>query len=152
MKNRHPQNRLDAASLLDLRPSLRPFKVYDGGGLYILVNPDGSMRWRFKYRFSGKERLLSCGTFPTVALEDARARRDAFRELLRDGVDPGNYVKEEKAAQQEADTRRFSGARFFVDNEGALIIHMGTRRITLTPAETDTLRTFLDATRTLKGR
>ena len=51
-------------------------KLFDGGGLYIELSPAGGKWWRLKYRFGGKEKLLSLGTYPTVSLKEARDRRD----------------------------------------------------------------------------
>jgi Arm domain-containing DNA-binding protein len=64
------------------KPADKPFKLSDGGGLFLLVQPNGSMLWRLKYRFVGKERALSFGAYPTVSLADARAKRDEAKKLL----------------------------------------------------------------------
>ena len=57
-------------------------KLSDGGGLFRDVRANGSRYWRMKYRHAGKERLLSFGVYPDVALAEARRRRDAARELI----------------------------------------------------------------------
>ena len=62
--------------------------MFDSGGLFLLVNPGGGKWWRLKYRFAGREKLLSLGTYPEVALADARKRRDAERRKLAEGIDP----------------------------------------------------------------
>jgi integrase len=72
-------------------------KLYDSGGLYLLVTPSGGKWWRFKYRFGGKEKLLSLGTYPQVSLKDAREERDKAKKLLRNRVDPS---AERKAVKQ----------------------------------------------------
>ncbi len=74
------------------------YKMADGGGMFLLVQPNGGKWWRLKYRFGGKEKLLSFGTYPDVTLADARARRDAARKLLANGVDPGAVKQAQKAA------------------------------------------------------
>lgn len=51
----------------------KPRKLADGGGLFLLHNPNGSKWWRLKYRFGGKEKLLSLGTYPDTGLADTRA-------------------------------------------------------------------------------
>jgi integrase len=78
------------------KSSDRPKKLFDGMGLYLVVTPEGSKRWRFKYRFFGKEKLLSLGVYPDVNLKMARARRDDFRKLLANGIDPSDYRKATK--------------------------------------------------------
>lgn len=71
--------------------------LFDGGGLFLLVTPNGGKRWRLKYRYQGREKILSLGVYPEVSLEDARSRRDAAREMLAQGIDPSASRKEEKA-------------------------------------------------------
>jgi integrase len=80
------------------RPSERPAKHSDGGGLHLLVSPTGSKLWRVSYRFGGKQKLLSLGPYPTVSLADARARRDAAKSLLKRNVDPSEKVKLDRIA------------------------------------------------------
>ncbi len=63
-------------------------KLADGGGLYLTVSPAGTCLWRIKYRYGGKERLYAAGTYPQVTLSDARGQRDMVKRLLREGRDP----------------------------------------------------------------
>ena len=70
------------------RPAKKPYKLYDGGGLFLLVHPNGSRYWRLKYRGAGKERLFAIGVYPEVGLADARARASEARRLVAAGVDP----------------------------------------------------------------
>lgn len=74
----------------------KPYKLADGGGLYLLVNKDGSKYWRMKYRFAGKEKLLAFGTYPLLSLAEARDKRDAAKKQLLAGNDPSNEKKAEK--------------------------------------------------------
>ncbi len=60
----------------------------DGLGLFVLIRPNGSKAWQFRYRYMGKEKLLSIGTYPIVSLADARKKRDEAKVLLSDGIDP----------------------------------------------------------------
>ncbi len=39
-------------------------KLFDGGGLYLEIPISGNKRWRLKYRYGGKEKLLSLGLYP----------------------------------------------------------------------------------------
>ncbi|TCM15782.1 uncharacterized protein DUF4102 [Novosphingobium sp. PhB165] len=66
----------------------KPYKPADGGGLHVLVHPNGSKLWRMKYRFDGKEKLLSFGQYPKVSMAHARARREEAKVLLAAGKDP----------------------------------------------------------------
>lgn len=81
-------------------PRERPQKLTDGGGLFLLVQPNGGKWWRLKYRIGGKEKLLSMGTYPEVSLKDARLRRDEARKQLASGIDPSAHRKATKAARE----------------------------------------------------
>ncbi len=75
------------------------YKLFDGSGLFLLVTPDGSKLWRFRYILSGKEKLLALGKYPEISLLDARQRRMDARALLAKGVDPSASRKAEKVAK-----------------------------------------------------
>lgn len=79
---------LTDAKIRAASPQQRPVKLFDGGGLYLLVNPNGSRYWRMKYRFAGREGKLAFGVYPEVSLKEARTRRDEARRQIRDGIDP----------------------------------------------------------------
>lgn len=66
-------------------------KRFDGGGLYLHLCANGSKYWRMKYRYAGKEKLLSIGTYPAVSLKEARVKRDEAKKQLNDGVDPSEF-------------------------------------------------------------
>ncbi|KAB7706403.1 tyrosine-type recombinase/integrase [Plesiomonas shigelloides] len=82
------------------KPKDKAFKLSDGGGLYLLVNPSGSKYWRLKYRFAGKEKLLAIGVYPDISLAQARSRREEAKKLLLEGKDPGQEKKLEKLSRQ----------------------------------------------------
>jgi hypothetical protein len=77
----------------------KPYKVADGAGLYLEVDPSGGKYWRFKYRRTGKEKRISLGVYPEVSLANARKARDGCREQLAKGIDPGVARKAQAAAQ-----------------------------------------------------
>lgn len=66
----------------------RPYKISDGEGLYLFVQPTGSRLWRMAYRFEGKQKTLAFGIYPTVTLADAREKRLAAKQALEKGIDP----------------------------------------------------------------
>jgi integrase len=82
------------------KPTEKQQKIFDGSGLYLLVFPSGSKVWRFKYRFQGKEKLISFGQYPVVSLKDARERAADARKMLGGGKDPSMERKESKLQQQ----------------------------------------------------
>lgn len=84
---------LNARQVDTTKPKEKPYKLTDGGGLYLQVNTNSSKYWRMKYRFAGKEKKLSFGTYPDVSLADARAKRNEARKTLANGSDPGEVKK-----------------------------------------------------------
>jgi hypothetical protein len=84
------------------RPAAKPLKLSDGGGMYLLIKPDGGRYWRMNYRFDGKQKTLALGVYPTVTLADARQRREDARRMLANGTDPGEARKAAKVARTAA--------------------------------------------------
>jgi integrase len=82
-------------------PRAKSFRIFDSRGLYLEVSPAGGKWWRWKYRFGGKEKRLSLGTYPDVSLAKARVSREAARKLLGDGIDPAENRKAVKLARAE---------------------------------------------------
>lgn len=87
-------------AIRNAKPAAKQQKLFDGGGLHVLVTPSGGKRWVLKYRFGGKEKSLSLGTYPTVTLVEARKRRDEARDKLAAGTDPSETKKAEKRTQR----------------------------------------------------
>ena len=99
----------DTAIRTKHKPQAKPFKVADEKGLFLLVAPTGGKLWRMKYRFDGKEKLLSFGAYPDTPLIRAREKRDEARRLLADGIDPSAHRKALKAARAEVSSNTFEG-------------------------------------------
>ena len=93
---------LSDTKLRGLKTPGKQVKFFDGGGLYLLVTPAGGKLWRFKYRYDGKEKLLSLGTYPEISLADARQRCEEARRMIAQGIDPGAVRKAQKQAEAEA--------------------------------------------------
>jgi integrase len=98
---------LTDTTIRNAKPGEKPQKLFDERGLFLLVTPTGGKWWRLRYRFDGKEKLLSLGTYPDVGLKAARERRDDARKLLADGTDPGENRKATKAARQDRAANSF---------------------------------------------
>lgn len=88
----------------NIKPKKKQVKIFDGGGLFLVVTPSGGKLWRMKYRYNGKEKLLSFGPYPEISLADARGKKEEARTLVVKGIDPGAAKKEqaEAAAQKKA--------------------------------------------------
>lgn len=101
-------------------PSEKPLRMFDGKGLYLEVAPSGGKWWRFKYRFGGKEKLLSLGTYPETSLKRAREKRGEARALLESDVDPSVARKATKASRVGGGLGSFEAvAREFHDTRKA---------------------------------
>ncbi len=85
----------------------KPQKLFDSGGLYLEVPPRGNKRWRLKYRYEGKEKLISLGLYPTITLSEARVRRDEAKKLLAHGIDPSQERQATQAAKFASESGRF---------------------------------------------
>jgi len=93
---------LTDARIRGLKATGASVKVSDGGGLYLMVTPQGSKLWRLAYRFAGKQKTLAIGVYPTVSLVDARLARETAKKALADGVDPGEEKKAKKRERNAA--------------------------------------------------
>ena len=127
------------------KPDPRPKKYFDGDGrgLYLLVNPNGSKLWRYKFRMHGKERLVSLGRYPDIGLADARRARDERRKLVANGVDPVALKREKHEERREELRATFGEAaeRYFKRKaHGWSITHRRDVRRTQREAGIDGLR------------
>lgn len=87
------------------KPEAKAYTLGDGQGLSLLIEPNGSKSWRFRYRFAGKPKMISLGVYPMITLADARSRRDDARKLVAEGKNPSEVRKEQKIAlQTESDS------------------------------------------------
>lgn len=87
---------LTDTTIRNSKPTDKQQKLFDGGGLFLLVTPNGGKWWRLKYRYGGKEKLLSLGTYPDVSLKDARERREDARKQIANGLDPSAIKQQTK--------------------------------------------------------
>ncbi|HEM8505050.1 TPA: tyrosine-type recombinase/integrase [Citrobacter koseri] len=99
--------KLTARQISTAKPTEKPYKLSDGGGLYLLVNPNGSRYWRMKYRYAGKEKLLSIGVYPDVTLAEARDKRTEAKRMLAAGDDPSEVKQAAREAKSLAVNNSF---------------------------------------------
>lgn len=91
---------LSAITVQSAKAKEKSYKLSDSGGLYIEISPNGGKWWRYKYRYEGKEKRISLGTFPDVSLAKARENHTAARKLLADGINPSEDRKIKKATKK----------------------------------------------------
>ncbi|EKO1023635.1 tyrosine-type recombinase/integrase [Salmonella enterica subsp. enterica] len=91
------------------KPKDKPYTLNDSNGLSLLIEPNGSKGWRLRYRFSGKAKLISLGTYPGVSLSDARTARDEAKKLIAGGIDPSEVRKAKKREIESRFGNTFEG-------------------------------------------
>jgi integrase len=96
-----PIKQLSDAKVRTAKPQESEYKLFDGGGLYLLVTPSGGRLWYLKYRFEGKEKKLAIGPYPEISLEDARLKKAEARKQIVVGIDPGAVRKAQKQAKTD---------------------------------------------------
>lgn len=100
------------------KASAAPYKLTDGNGMFLLVQPNGAKYWRLSYRFLGKQKTLALGVYPAVTLATARKKRDEAREQLAAGIDPGEAKKEARRTAEIAAANSFEAvAREWFDSQ-----------------------------------
>lgn len=91
-------------------------KLADGAGLYLHVYPNGKKLWRQAYRYAGKQRVLNFGPYPHISLLEARKKREASKDVLREGRDPGALMRAEEELQaRRAETSFAAFADLYLD-------------------------------------
>lgn len=89
------------------KPESKPYKKADGGGLHLLITPQGGKLWRLSYRHGGKQKTLTGGSYPIVGLAAARRWQETNKGLLAQGLDPANERKREAREAKTAAANTF---------------------------------------------
>lgn len=139
---------LTEARIRRARPKERPYKLRDGGGLYLLITPTDAKQWRLRYAIGGRESMLSLGTYPATSLKAARAKRTEMRAAIEAGKDPATERRVERANSAnsfETIAREWLGKQPFAPKtlqkavwtfEDLLFPYIGSRPVSaLTPPE-----------------
>lgn len=109
---------LSDVALRNSKPAQKPYKLPDGGGLYVLVTPNGRKYWRLKYRFAGKEKVLALGVYPDVRAGEAREQRNHAKRMLKEGRDPNLVRKQKKLSEIVSSANTFGSiAREWVEQQ-----------------------------------
>ena len=98
---------LNATQVKQAKPGEKPYKLWDGGGLFLLINRNGSKYWRYEYRSGGKEKVFALGVYPEVSLKQAREKHQSARAELAKGNDSGETRKLEKLTRHLAAAESF---------------------------------------------
>ena len=103
------------------KPKEKVYKLADGGGMYLLIHPNGSKYWRMKYYLNKKEKLASLGVYPEVSLIEARAKQAKLKQEIKSGINIVEVKKEERlkeqgkgSAPQTSDQKRVKKRDYFL--------------------------------------
>ncbi|WP_236002393.1 tyrosine-type recombinase/integrase [Paraburkholderia elongata] len=111
-RNRHFNYTLTPTRLNSAKPQEKPYKLTDGGGLFVLIQPGGSKTWAYQYRLDGRRREVVIGRYPEIGVADARDRHAEYRAMVAQGNDPVAHKRTDDAernarALMEADEGQF---------------------------------------------
>ena len=119
------------------KPKEKPYRLADGGGLYLEVTTTGGRLWRWKFRFTGKEKRLAIGAYPDVRAPEARKKMAEARAKLKSGIDPSAEKRAKREQDKVAGDYTFEAvARVWFDKAHALLAET-TRTKNLTYLEKD---------------
>jgi hypothetical protein len=104
---KYPHMALDALTVKASKPKEKRYRLYDANSLYLEITPKGGKLWRLKYRYAGKEKLLSLGAFPNISLKNARVLKNDAKKQLANDLDPGELKKELKQSKLAAAQNNF---------------------------------------------
>ena len=91
-------DKLTEITIRQAKPKLKQYKLFDGGGMFLLVHPNGSKYWRMKFNFEGKSKSASFGIWPDISLKEAREKRYEAKKKLNDGINP---IEEKRKERQD---------------------------------------------------
>ncbi|ABN90776.1 phage integrase [Burkholderia pseudomallei] len=128
---------LTDTAVKNAKPAAKPYKLTDGGGMYLLVQPNGAKYWRMAYRLHGKQKLLAIGVYPAVGLATARERRDDARKKVAAGIDPSAAKRVEKRVARLAASNTFEAVAHGWMNERKTVVEIGQYEKTLARFDSD---------------
>ena len=100
-------NALSDTSIQNSKSSQKQYKIFDGQGLFVLIHPNGSKYFRYRYKFEGKEKVMALGVYPETTLKEAREKRLEAQRLVKDGLDPVRFRLEIRAKREKEEKEKF---------------------------------------------
>ena len=108
-------NLLSDKEIKSIKPSSKTETYSDGNGMHLEVTVKGSKRWRFRYRYDNKAKLVSLGVYPEITLKDARVKRDTARALVAQGQDPFPSKAKKEEVQAKKEKTFFEWSEYYLD-------------------------------------
>ena len=100
-------NALSDTSIRNSKSRQKQYKIFDGQGLFVLIHPNGSKYFRYRYKFEGKEKVMALGVYPETTLKEAREKRLEAQRLVKDGLDPVRFRLEIRAKREKEEKEKF---------------------------------------------
>ena len=100
-------NALTDTSIRNSKSRQKQYKIFDGQGLFVLIHPNGSKYFRYRYKFEGKEKVMALGVYPETTLKEAREKRLEAQRLVKDGLDPVRFRLEIRAKREKEEKEKF---------------------------------------------
>ena len=94
-------NALSDTSIRNSKSGQKQYKIFDGQGLFVLIHPNGSKYFRYRYKFESKEKVMALGVYPETTLKQAREKRLEAQRLVKEGLDPVIFRQEEEAKREQ---------------------------------------------------
>ncbi|MFI3188009.1 MAG: Arm DNA-binding domain-containing protein [Methylococcales bacterium] len=134
---------LTDVTVSNAKPTDKDKRLNDGGGLYLLIKPNGAKWWRFDYTIAGKRKTLSIGVYPATGLADARRKAQEVRNQNANGIDPSDTRKEAKAVQRQTieNEKRIDAGLAAIDSFEFVALEWYDKRM-LTKSESHQKRTL----------
>ena len=98
---------LTELTIKQAKPGIKQYKLFDGGGMFLLVHPNGSKYWRMKFSFESKSKLASFGVWPKVSLTEACKKRNEAKLILKSVNDPSVDKKNQKLTEHILQNNNF---------------------------------------------
>jgi integrase len=102
--------KLSDATCRNAKPRERNYTLTDGGGLHLLVKPNGTRLWQYRATVLGKPVLVSLGQYPDIGLSDARRKHQDSRKLVALGIHPTEDRRRQEAERKVAELKRQIGS------------------------------------------
>jgi len=115
----------------NVKHKAKQFKLSDGGGLYLLVHPNGSKYWRFDFRIGGKQKSSSLGVWPGVSLVEARKIRNSAKKKINEGINPIEERRNKKSFQSSNNDLEESGKNSDPNNSSPISERLGEKKSSL---------------------
>ena len=123
-------NALSDTSIRNSKSRQKQYKIFDGQGLFVLIHPNGSKYFRYRYKLEGKEKVMALGVYPETTLKEAREKRLEAQRLVKNGLDPVRFRLELRAKREQEEKEQFLKTQNTFENVSKDWLARETKRIT----------------------